>query len=246
MTATVESTTPAPDADKGLAARAIGVILAPLPTYAAIAARPRVLGALLLILLISCGGTIALLSTEVGQQAALDQQIQQRRAFGAPPLTTEQQARMERMLPYFGYIGAAYVAVSLVLISLLLSGVFFAIFNALLGGDATFKQVLATVVHSGFIFSLSSFVTLPLSYVRESLSSATNLGIFVPFLDEGSFPARFLGAVDLVVIWWMVNLAIGLGVLYKRRSGPIVAGLLITYIGIALVIAVIRTTLSGS
>ena len=44
----------------------------------------------------------------MGQQAALDQQIQQREAFGAPPMTEAQTAQMERLLPYFGYIGAAY------------------------------------------------------------------------------------------------------------------------------------------
>jgi hypothetical protein len=246
MTATVAAPTPAPDPGKGLAARALGVIFAPKATYAAIAARPRVLGALLLILFISCAGTFALLSTEVGQQAAMDQQIQQRQAFGARPLTDQEQARMEQLLPYFRYFGAASAAVFLVVISLLLSGLFFAVFNALLGGDATFKQVLATVVHSGFIFSLSSFFTLPLNYVRESLSSATNLGVFVPFLDENSLPARFLSAVDLVFLWWLVNLAIGLGVLYKRRTGSIATGLLVTYLMIALVIAAVRTALSGS
>ena len=87
---------------------------------------------------------------------------------------------------------------------------------------------------------------LPLDYVRESLTSPTNLGVFVPFLEETSFPARFLGALDLVVMWWMLNLAIGLGVLYKRRTGPIAVGLFVTYLVIALVIAAVRSALSGS
>ena len=246
MTESVAQPIVAPAPSAGLLARAVGVIFAPKTTYAAIAARPRVLGALLLILAISCAGTIALLSTEVGQQAALEQQIQQRRAFGAPPMTEAQSAQIERLLPYFGYIGAAYVAVALVFFSFALSGLMFAIFNALLGGDATFKQVLATVVHSGFVFSLSSFFTLPLNYIRESLTSTTNLGVFVPFLEETSFAARLLGALDLVVMWWMLNLAIGLGVLYKRRTGPVAVGLLVTYFVIALVIAVVRSAFSGS
>ena len=89
-------------------------------------------------------------------------------------------------------------------------------------------------------------VTLPLNYLRESLTSATNLGVFVPFLEETSFAARFLGAIDLVVIWWMLNLAIGLGVLYKRRTGPVAVGLLVTYLVIALVIAAVRSAFSGS
>ena len=246
MTETVVQPLVATVPAKGLLARAVGVIFAPRATYAAVAARPRVLGALLLILFISCAGTITLLSSEVMQQAALDQQIQQRRSFGAPPMTEAQLAQTERLLPYFGYIGAAYIAVVLVIVSLGLSGILFAIFNALLGGDAAFKQVLATVVHSGFVFSLSTFFSVPLNYARESLTSTTNLGIFVPFLEETSFVARFLGALDLVVMWWMLNLAIGLGVLYKRRTGPVAVGMFITYLAIALIIAAVRSALSGS
>jgi len=246
MTTTVAQPIVVPTTSQGLLGRAVGVIFSPRATYAGVATHPRVLGALLLILFISCAGTIALLSTEVMQQAALEQQLQQRKAFGAPPMTEAQTAQMERMLPYFGYIGAASAATFLVILSVVISGLMFAIFNALLGGDATFKQVLAVVVHSGFIFSLSTFFSVPLNYMRESLTSATNLGVFLPFLEETSFPARFLGALDLVVIWWMLNLAIGLGVLYKRRTGPIATGMLMTYLVIALVIAAVRSALSST
>jgi hypothetical protein len=68
----------------------------------------------------------------------------------------------------------------------------------------------------------------------------------LPFLDENTFPVRLLGAIDLFLIWWLVNLAIGLGVLYKRRTGPIAAGFLTVYLAIALVIAVIKTFASGA
>jgi predicted membrane channel-forming protein YqfA (hemolysin III family) len=68
------------------------------------------------------------------------------------------------------------------------------------------------------------------------LTSATNLAVFLPMLDESSFLARFLGKVDLFLIWWIVVLSIGLGVLFKRKSGPIAAGLFIVY-GVIAVIA---------
>ena len=86
----------------------------------------------------------------------------------------------------------------------------------------------------------------PLDYARASLSSPTNLGVFMPFLDENTFFARLIGAIDLFLIWWLVNLAIGLGVLYKRRTGPIATGFLSVYLVIALVIAAIKTALAGA
>jgi hypothetical protein len=230
---------------RSLPSRALGVIFSPRSTYAAFSAQPRVLGALLLILAISATLTITFLSTDVGRTAALDQRVRQAQAFGRP-MTDQQYEQMERFLPYFGYIGAASQAVFFVVISLVVAGLMFAIFNALLGGDATFKQVLAVVVHSGFIISVQQLFVIPLDYVRESLTSPTTLAVFAPFLEETTFIAHFLGAIDLFLVWWVVNLSIGLGVLYKRRTGPIATGLLITFVVIALVIAAVRTALSGA
>jgi hypothetical protein len=108
------------------------------------------------------------------------------------------------------------------------------VFNAALGGDATFKQVYAVVAHSGILIAVQQLFTLPLDYARETMSSPTNLAVFLPFLDEGSFFARLLGSIDLFRIWWIVNLAIGMAVLYKRRTAPIATTMLVLYAAIAL------------
>jgi hypothetical protein len=85
---------------------------------------------------------------------------------------------------------------------------------------------------------------MPLDYVRQSLSSPTTLGAFVSFLDENSFAARFLGSIDIFYVWWLFVLAVGLGVLYKRKTGPIATTFWVLYGGIALAIAAIRSALS--
>jgi hypothetical protein len=116
----------------------------------------------------------------------------------------------------------------------------------MLGGAGTFKQALAVVVHAGFVVTFAQFFVLPLNYIRESISSPTTLAAFFPFLEETTFAARFLGAIDLVYVWWMVILAIGLAVLYKRRTGPIATGLLVLNLVLALIVAAIRSALSGA
>jgi hypothetical protein len=120
------------------------------------------------------------------------------------------------------------------------------VFTAFLGGDARFKQVYAVVVHSGVILSVSQLFGLPLAYAKESMSGATNLAVFLPFLDESSFAARALGSVDLFILWWAVSVSIGLGVLYKRRTGPIAFTLIAVYVAIGLVIAAVKTAVSGA
>ena len=130
--------------------------------------------------------------------------------------------------------------------SLVVGGIVFVVFNAMLGGDATFKQVFAIVTHSGVVLAVLALFTTPLSYARESLASTTNLAVFLPFLDESSFAARFLGSLDLIVIWWMVSLAIGLAVLYRKRTGPIAITMLAVYGAIAVIIAAAKSISTGA
>jgi hypothetical protein len=235
---------PATAPAKSLPARYFGVLVAPRATYAAVAARPQWLGIFLAVFLITGSAATALMSTEVGRNALLDQQIASSESFGQKP-TQAQIDRMEQFSQYIAYATPAIQLVSLGAASLVISGIAFAVFNALLGGDASFKQVYAVVAHSGVILATLSLFTTPLAYARQSLSGATNLGVFLPFLDESSFAARMLGAIDLVYIWWMINLAIGLGVLYRKRTAPIATSLLVIYASIGLIIAVIKTAMSG-
>ncbi len=136
--------------------------------------------------------------------------------------------------------------VVLPLMALVIAGIAFAVFNAVMGADATFKQVYAVVAHSGVVIAVQQLFVLPLDYARETMSSPTNLMVFLPFLDESSFVARLLGSIDLFVIWWGLNLAIGLGVLYHKRTAPIAITLIVVYVAIGLIIAAVKTATSGA
>jgi Yip1-like protein len=230
---------------KSLAARIVGVLVSPRDTYADVALHPRWFGVLAVIVLIGATGVFALMSTDVGKTAAMDQQVRMMESFGMK-LTDAQYARLEQGMSRAPYTGAIGQAVTLPLAAAIIAGILLGIFTALLGGDAKFKQVFAVVCHSGVVISLAQIFGLPLAYARESLSSATNLAVFLPFLDESSFAARFLGTIDLFQIWWIVSLSIGLGVLYRKRTAPIAMTILGVYAVIAIVIAAIRTALSGA
>jgi len=232
------------EADAGLLSRLVGVIVSPRQTFAGIVRRPKWLGMLLLLLLVSAGSNFIFLSTEVGQQAMLDQQVRQTEAFGGQ-VTDESYAQMERMLPLMKYITVGGTVVMVPLITFAIAGILFGVFTAL-GGDATFKQALAVVTHSSAVSILGALFITPLNYFRESMSSATNLAVFFPMLDEGSFLARFFGMIDLFLIWWVIVLAIGFSVLYRRKTGAIAAGLFAVYGVIALGFAAFMSMRSGS
>ena len=244
MTQTMTATPPAAAPSRSLAARILGVLFSPRATYADVAANPRWLGVFLTVFLVTSAAATAFVATEVGRTAVVDQQIAQSEAYGR----TVNQAQvdvLERMSANYVYLAPVFQFFGLTIGTLIVAGLAFAVFTALLGGDATFKQVFAITAHSGVVLAALSLFTTPLAYARESVSGATNLAVFLPFLDERSFAARMLGAIDLIYIWWMINLAIGLGVLYRKRTAPIATSLLVIYASIGLIIAVIKTVMSG-
>ena len=131
------------------------------------------------------------------------------------------------------------------LMTFLVSGILIGVFNALLGGSARYGQVLGIVAYSGAVNLLQTLFVLPLNYVRGSMASATNLGVFVQFLDESNFIARFLGMMDVFIIWSLVVMAIGLAVLYRRKTAPIFWSLMGVYVAIALVFSTVMMVMSG-
>jgi hypothetical protein len=233
-----------------LFARFWGILTAPRETFADVAARPRWFGMVSLMVIVGIVGGTALMATDAGKIAALDAARTQMESFGIQ-LSQEAQAQMEKVImetplwrmalqAAFGQVLAA------IFVPLILAGLFFLAFNAMLGGDCSFKQLFAVVVHASPVQLVGMLFTMPLMYVRESMSGVTNLGVFLPMLDERSFLARFFGSIDLIRIWWVVVLATGLSVLYRRKSWPIATALLVIYGTIAIIWAAVLASRAGA
>jgi hypothetical protein len=245
VTDTIVRPSSAAEHSPGLPARLAGVIFSPRATYAAIAARPLILGALLTVLLVTGAAIFTFLSTEVGQNAILDEQLVQMERFGFKP-TDQQITMLEQRAGSSRYFALGGQVVVIPMMMLVVTGLGLVIFNAVLGGNATFKQVYAVVAHSWVLPMLQTVFVLPLNYVTGSMAGTTSLAVFLPMLEPSSFAARFLGQVDLFRIWWVVSLAIGFAALYKKRTSPIAWGFLAAYAVVALAIAGIMTALSGA
>jgi hypothetical protein len=228
-----------PVADQGLVARIFGVVLSPRATYAAVAAKPRSLGVLVVVLVVIGISQGIFLSSEVGQQLVLDQQIRAMEAFG---LTVSDQLydQMEQGMRRAAITGPISQAIIWPIALAIEAGILLMVFSLLMGGAATFKHVYAVVTHSSVIVALQQVFSMALSYASGKMAGA-NLAIFVPMLDEKNFVTLFLGSIDLFFVWATISLAIGLGVLYRRRTGPIATTLLGIYVLVALVIALFRS-----
>src|SRR5690242_13796843 len=166
-------------------ARVFGVIRSPRRTFAAVAATPRSFGVLALTFLLSAVCSTALLKTEVGRLALVDQWERTASAFGQT-VDDAQYASLEEA----SQNGATYAAISSFvsgpLVAIVLSAVLLGIFNGLLGGSATYAQMLAVVSHAGVILALRQVIAAPINYARETLASPMTMTIFMSMFDEAS------------------------------------------------------------
>jgi hypothetical protein len=241
-TSTAAGATPA---SKGLVARFLGIVTSPRETFASVVAAPKWFGMLALTAVIISVFTALPMTTEAGRQATIDQQVQSMKSFGFE-VTDQMYDRLEQGAARLPYTTALSVLVFSPIVVVIVAGIFFAIFNAAMGGEASFKQLVAVVVHAGIISTLSAVFSGVINYFRGAVGSATNLGALLPMVPEQSFIGRLFGAIDIFIIWWVVVLAIGLAVLYRRRTQPIAITLLAVYAVIAVVIAAVRSRMGGA
>jgi hypothetical protein len=116
----------------------------------------------------------------------------------------------------------------------------------MMGGQASFKQLFSVYVHTGAVSALGQIFTGTLNYFRGSVSSASNLAVALPMIDEQSYLGRLFGMIDLFIIWWLIVCAIGLGVLYRRRTQPIAITFFAIYAVIILAAAAVMSAFGRS
>ena len=237
MTDTMPSPTAAPRL--GLLARIIGVIFSPRETFAAVAARPTWFGVLAVALVVMAVSQFVLLSTDVGKELALDQSVAFTEAVGIT-ISDEAYANLERGIENARYTSPISTVVVTPLIMLLTAGILHVMFGLVGGGNGTYKQVYAVSAHSAVITALQLVFTTVVTLAAGKAAGA-NLSVFTPTLEETSFTYRFLSAIDLFYVWSTFVTAIGLAVLYKRRTGPIAMVLFGIYLVVALIIGYVRS-----
>jgi len=241
----IETVSAAPVPPRGLVGRLAGALLSPQSTYAQLAERPTWAGLMAIVIVMVSAPMAVLMSTSVGQRALLDTQMQAFETFGRTVNAAQYQA-LQRFAAIAPYTAVANGVVGVPLGVLVVSALVLAIFTGLLGGRATFRQVFAVTTGSWVVLALRVVFSAPLDYVRQTLTSPTNLAAVLPFFEDDTFPARLLGSLDLFLIWWILNLSIGIAVLYKKRTAPVATTLLGVYVVIGLAIAIVRSLLSGA
>ena len=228
----------------GFLPRLIGVIRCPRTTLRAVALSPRWVGLVTVLAVVTAASQALLFTTEVGQVALVDQWERTALAFGQP-VDAARYAELQALSGDGPLYGVATALVGGPLLTLVVAAIIVLVFRR---NDrvVSFSQVLAVVAHASVILAIRFLVSVPVSYAREATGGATSLGLWFSALDASSFAGRFVGALDVFVLWWVVLLAIGVGVLYGRHARSVAAAFLGVYAGLALLLAVTMTALGGT
>ena len=243
MTSEPGAAVPSTHAD-GILSRIFGIIRHPRSTLSAVATSPSWIGMMVVLTLAAVGSRVALFETPVGRTALVDEWERTAQAFGQE-VDDARYAELRRLSAQAPLYGAAAAMLGGPVLSLAVAAGVYLLFGTRTR-LATFTQVCAIAVHASVPLALRQIVAAPVSYVSESTASATSVGAWFQSLNEASPLARFVGALDVFVIWWVVLLAIGVSVLYHRSTRGLAAGFLGAYAAVALLLAGVMAALGGT
>ena len=217
--------------------RVTGVLVHPRATMAEVVRHPAFISTWVVVVLAVaiCGGL--LLSTPVGRQALVDERVRVTEALGGR-VDDASYARMQAAPPYSVYLTSGGRLLLTPPVTLLVAAGLL-LLARLDGVAVSFRAALAIAVHATVVLALQQVIATPLHYVQEALTSPTNVAGLLRMFDEGTWPARLFGTIDVFGLWWMWLLSVGLAAATARPSGRYVWRLLAVYVGVAAIVAAV-------
>ena len=221
--------------------RVTGVLLRPRATMAEVVRHPVFLTTWVVVLLavVVCGGL--LLSTQVGQQALVDERVRVTEALGGRVDDVEY-ARLEAAPPVSIYLTSGGRLLVTPPVTLLVAAGLI-LLARLDGVSLTYVTALAIAVHATVVLAVQQIVATPLHYIAESLTSPTNVAGILRVFDEGTLPARLFGSIDVFGLWWLWLLSLGLAAAAGKPARRYLWRLLAVYVGVAAIVAAVFAVL---
>jgi hypothetical protein len=236
----------------------MGVLWHPRKTMTEVVRKPAYVVAWVLLLSILAACALVLLSTDIGRQAVVDERVRVIEALGGR-VDEATYAALQANPPWLVYLTSGGRLLLTPAVTLLVALGLMAL-AALDGVKVRYGVALAVTVYASAVLALQQVVATPFHFVRESLTSPTNIAGVLPLLEEGSLPARWLGSIDLFGLWWIWLLAVGLAAATSQpaalddgRGGPergrrvrrYLVRLLVAYVGVAALVAAMFAVLGA-
>ena len=191
----------------------LGVFLKPRPTLQALAARPRVLAPILLVIFVVLGLTF------IQAQSGLlkSDMLAKMEAQNAPPERIEMMSKaMDGPPRYFIAFGNAFIGLPIMLFGS--AAILYFMANLMLGARLRYLHYLSIVAYSNVVALLDHIAQLAIGLTRGTLLVPMGIGAFMG--DELSKPMRAVDvATDPLFLWSATITALGVAIMARKSFG---------------------------
>jgi hypothetical protein len=211
--------TPGSRSEFSLPQRIWGTFAAPRIVFQYLGERPRLLGALLV--LIAVHVAISLLLGDI----AFEAQIRQLEA--RPDMSAEQLAQAEKMIAFTRKAAPVLAAATPVVTVYVLAGILLLITNVLLKGRTTYRHLAAAVAHVALIVIPASIVQVPLVLAKGDINVQTSPAAFLSSAGDKGILYHFLAQFDVFFLWKLGLTVLAVSILGRipvKRAAYGVAG----------------------
>lgn len=209
------------DSATGIAGRMIRTLTSPGRTFASVRDqstwRDWLTPTLVVVVAGVVAGILALPSAmDVGSEMMHEQEM-----------TEEQRAMMQQMQEAAPAMTVVAIPVVSFLWLFIVGGILLLVANPILGGEATYGQMLAVTAYAGLVKVLQAIVTVP--FLMKGTILVIGPGLFLSEETLATFAGRVLSGLDLFTFWQVVLMAVGTGVMAGRSTREALVPLLILW-----------------
>lgn len=194
----------------GFGGKLVNIFASPMKTFESLDKKPSWVAPLVIFIL------IAVIFTQLSLPVIMEGQRE--KILSNPSYTDEQRAAMEQ---YFVVGTSTRVrtlitqAIATPIVYLIFAGIFYLVGSVFLGGDTSYKKVLAVVSWSWLILAISTIVTILIAMSKKNMDVSLSLALLLSADAIGTKLHTFLSKFDFFVIWFLAVFALGFGYIYK-------------------------------
>ena len=212
------------DSGSGIAGRMIRTLTAPGATFASVRERMTWQDWFAPTLVVVVVGLVAAILALPAAMEAGSEMMQEQ--YGE--ITDEQRAAMEQMQEAAPVVTVVSVPIVSFLWLFLLGGVMLLVANPILGGEANYGQMLAVTAYASLVKVVQTIVTVPLMLATGTIV-VIGPGLLLPEEMLGTFAGRVLSGLEVFMLWQVLVMAVGTGVMAGRSTRKALVPLLILW-----------------
>lgn len=172
------------------------------------------------------------LATEVGYDAAVERIESSSRI--ADDQKEEIIAKMDERMSGPNYMGWIFSFLGNPIAVFFMALVALIVGNTFMGGSAKYGQLVNITAWAYMVAILEAIVKIPLMLSKWSLEVYTGLGV-LGIGEKGSFINSLFAGIDIFAIWRIVLIAIGMGIIYNKKTKPYIVAMIIAWFVLRLI-----------